>query len=167
MTSCGCAPSTSLTQFATTPLSATWTTPSASATLRGSPPRSATSANTRLAACWLSVLLRHELLGEDERRQVGVWEVAVVVAFFFAALRTHAARLRVVQQRLLRDRAAAFEQRDLAVALDRQRHLDVGERIDVLHLGLGAERRRAGAPHGDVRVHAQASLLHVTVGDPS
>src|SRR5205807_2325004 len=38
-----------------TPVSATWMRPSASATLRGSPPWSATSPNTRFAAWWLSV----------------------------------------------------------------------------------------------------------------
>src|SRR5205814_2242350 len=114
----------------------------------------------------LRLLLGDELLRERERRQVGVREVAVVVALLFAALRAHAVRLRVIQQGLLRDDAPALEQRDLAVALHGQRLLDVRERVDVLHLGLRAQRRLAGPPHRDVGIHAQAPLFHIAVGDP-
>ncbi len=112
------------------------------------------------------LLLGNELFGQDERRQVGVREVAVVVALLLAALRPHAVGLRVVQHGLRRHRAPALEHRDLAIPLHGERLLDVGERVDVLHLGLRAERGLTGAAHGDVRVHAQAPLLHVAVGDP-
>src|SRR5262249_45838064 len=46
-----------------------------------------------------------------------------------------------------------------------QRLLKEPERVEILHLGLRAERRLAAWAHRDVRVAPQASLLHVAVVD--
>src|SRR2546422_10435157 len=45
----------------------------------------------------------------------------------------------------------------LPVPFDRERLLDVRERVDVLHLDLGTERGLARPAHRDVGVHAQRS----------
>ena len=76
---------------------------------------------------------------QDQRRQVGLGEIAVVVAFFLGPGGADLAGARVVQQRHLPHRPAAFQQRHLAVALRVERALDVGEAVHVLHLGLGPE----------------------------
>ena len=46
-----------------------------------------------------------------------------------------------------------------------ERLLQEAERVEVLDLGLRAERRRARRPHRDVGVAAQAALFHVAVVD--
>ncbi len=80
-------------------------------------------------------------------------------------LRAHRARLAlvgIVEPRLLVDGAALLEDFDLAPRLVLDRLADEGDRVHVLDLAAGAERR-AGLAHGDVDVGAQRPLLHVAV----
>src|SRR5258705_12941949 len=113
----------------------------------------------------LAMLLGDELRRQHERRQIGLGEVPVVVALFLRALRANGVLLGVIQQRLLRHGTTRFDERDLAVALHGQRLLDERERVDVLHLGAGAERGFPRAPHRDVGVDPQTALLHVAIGN--
>ena len=71
----------------------------------------------------------------------------------------------VEQPRLLHHPAAAFDDGDLALDLLIHRQLQEPERIQVLHLGLGAELFRALQAHAHVGVAAQMSLLHIASGD--
>src|SRR5258708_5573639 len=100
-------------------------TPRASAIVRGSPPRFASSVKSRLRYEAVAVpgrelgeqalLLRHELRCQYERRQIGLGEIPIVVAFLFGALRPDGVVLVVVQHRLLCERPTALEHGDLAV----------------------------------------------------
>ena len=81
-------------------------------------------------------------------------------------LRAHGeglARGGVPEPRFLDDGPARLEDADLPVDLEFQRFLEKAERVDVLHLGFRAERGLSARTHRDVRVAAQAALLHVAV----
>ena len=102
---------------------------------------------------------------DDQRRKVGLGEVAVVVGLLLAAHGIGAALGVVPQARLLHDAAAVFEDADLALDLVLQRSADVAEAVDVLDFGLGAVLRCALQHDADVRIAAQGTLFHVAVGD--
>ena len=109
---------------------------------------------------------RFDPVGRDhQRRQVGVGEVAVVVRVFLAAHGPGLAGVRVEQHRGLADRQAVFDLVDLPVDLEVDRLRHVAERVQVLDLAPGAQRR-AGAPHRNVGVASEAAFLHVAVADP-
>ena len=97
------------------------------------------------------------------RRQVRLGKVAVVVRFLLAAHGDGALRALVPQPRLLHDAPAVLDDVDLPRDLVLERLLQVAEGVEVLDLGLRAERRRAGRAHRHVRVAAQAALFHVAV----
>ncbi len=67
-------------------------------------------------------------------------------------------------QRLLGDLAAAADELQLALDLGLHPALQEPERVHVLQLGLGAQRRFAGGADRHVGVAAQRSLVHVHVG---
>ena len=46
-----------------------------------------------------------------------------------------------------------------------QSHFQKPERIEILHLRLGAEFFRSAQPHADVGIAAQMALLHVAAGN--
>ena len=79
------------------------------------------------------------LRADDERRKVGLGEVAVVVGLFFGAHGVRAALGAVPEARLLHDAAAVFDDADLALDLVLDRGADVAEAVDVFDFGLGAE----------------------------
>ena len=107
----------------------------------------------------------HRLPAELERHQVGLGEVPVVVGLLLAAHHPRPAAVGVPQARLLQDPLAAVERLPLAQGLELERALHVLERVQVLDLDLGAEVRRPPPAQGDVRVAAEAPLLHVAVAD--
>ncbi len=101
--------------------------------------------------------------GENQRRQVGLREVAVVVRLFLAAQGAGGAALGVEAAGVLGDADSALEKLDVArdLVLDGTGH--VAEGVEVLDLALGAEACLAAAAHRDVGVAAQAALFHVAV----
>ena len=76
---------------------------------------------------------------DDERREVGLGEVAVVVGLLLGAHGVGAAFGVVPEARLLDDAAAVFDDADLALDLVLDGGADVAEAVDVLDFGLGAE----------------------------
>ena len=79
---------------------------------------------------------------DDQRRQVRLGEVAVVVRLLLRAHGVGAALGVVPEARLLHHAAALFQHADLALDLILQRRANVAEAVDVLDLGLGAELSR-------------------------
>jgi hypothetical protein len=100
---------------------------------------------------------------EDERRQIRLRKVTVVVRFLFRAHQGRAVRSGIEQTRFLDDRRPVLPRRDVALDLEFDGTLHVAERVEVLELGLDPERRRPGRSHRHVRVAPQASLFHVAV----
>ena len=101
----------------------------------------------------------------DQRRQIGLGEIAVIVRLLLRAHGVGAALVRVPQPRLLHNAPARFDHFDLALDLVLQRRADEFEAVDVLHFGLGAEFFLPSWADADIRVAAQRTLLHVAVGD--
>ena len=106
------------------------------------------------------------LLRDQERRQVGLGEIAIVVRLLLRAHRARLALLVVEQPRLLRDLAARLDHRHLAADLVLDRLAHEAERVDVLQLHAGAQLLRALLSHRHVGVAAERALLHVAVVDP-
>ena len=105
------------------------------------------------------------VLGNHQRQQVGIREIAVVLRVFLGA---HGARLvlvGIVQARFLHDLAAVLEDVDLALRLELDGLLHEAERVEVLDLAARAELVVAGLAHRDVGVAAERALLHVAVAD--
>ena len=90
--------------------------------------------------------------GDDERRQIGLGEVAVVVGLLLGAHGISPALVGVPEAGLLDDAAAGLDDLDLALDLVLQSGADEAEGVDVLHLGLGAELLLAAGADGDIRV---------------
>ena len=101
-------------------------------------------------------------LVENERQEIGVGEIAVIVRLFLAAHRPGDAARGIEEPRLLFDRAAIFQELDLAARLVLDRLHREPDRIDVLDLAARAEGGTR-TTHRDVGVAAQAPLLHVAV----
>src|SRR5262249_51503399 len=89
-------------------------------------------------------------------------EITIVVRLLLVAHGPRLALGRVEQPRLLLDRAAVLDDADLAARLVFDRLADEADRVDVLDLAAGAQRR-ARPPHRHVHVGAQIALLHVTI----
>src|SRR5690606_12553386 len=102
---------------------------------------------------------------DDDRQQIRLGEVAVVVSDFLAAHGTGLVAVGVVQAGFLDDAAAVLDDIDLALCFVQDRLLDKAERVDVLDLGAGAELGVALAAHRDVGVAAHRALRHVAVGN--
>ncbi len=102
---------------------------------------------------------------DDERRQVGLGEVAVVVGLLLGAHGVGAAFAGVPEARLLDDAAAGLDDLDLALDLVLEGGADEAEGVDVFDLDLGAELLLAAGTDGDVGVAAERAFFHVAVGD--
>ena len=72
---------------------------------------------------------------------------------------------RVPEERFLNDAPSRFDQRDLPVDFVGDCLLHVAEGVQILDLGLRAEGCLAARTDRDVRVAAEAPLLHVAVAD--
>ena len=102
---------------------------------------------------------------DDERRQVGIGEVAVVVRVFLAAHAAGLVPIRVVEPGLLDHRAAVLDEFDLAAHLEVDGALQEAEGVQVLDLAAGAEGLLAERSDRDIGVTAERPLLHVAVAD--
>src|SRR6185295_19703485 len=99
-------------------------------------------------------------------KEIGIRKIAVVLRIF---LRAHGARfipVRVIEARLLLDRAAAFEDLDLARRFVLDRLFHEAELREVRDLAAGAETGIARLPDRDVGVAAERTFLQVAVADP-
>src|SRR5204863_336888 len=83
---------------------------------------------------------------DDERQQIGIGKIPVVVRGFLGAHRARDLAIGVPEARLLDELAAFAERRDLPPDLGVDRLLDRLERVQVLDLDLGAELLRAQRP---------------------
>src|SRR5213593_2266131 len=106
-----------------------------------------------------------ELSIKNQWGQIGLREVAIVVASLFGTSRPHLAGRCVPEHRLLLDSAARIENSALPLELDLQRALDAREGVHVLHFGFLAKLGLAASTRADVGVDAKASLLHADVAD--
>ena len=79
------------------------------------------------------------LVVDDERRQVRIGKIAVVLRVFLAAHRARLATVGIVEARLLHDGAAVLDQLDLAAHLEVDRLLHEAEAVEVLDLAARAE----------------------------
>jgi hypothetical protein len=81
-----------------------------------------------------------EKCGADaDRDEVRLGEVAVVVRLFLRAHGDGFAEVGVEQARLLDDAATRFEDLHLALHFKLDRLFEEAERVEILHLGAGAE----------------------------
>jgi hypothetical protein len=87
------------------------------------------------------------------------------VRLFLRAHDLQALLVLVPQERRLHDLLAPVEQLGLADDLGRDRVAHAGDRVQVLDLAARAERLLSHRAQRDVRVAAQAALLHVAVRD--
>ncbi len=71
---------------------------------------------------------------DNERHQVRIGEIAVVVRVFLAAHRTRLALVRIVKARFLHNRTAVLDQLDLPAYLILNRLFEKAERVEVLDL---------------------------------
>ena len=115
----------------------------------------------KLGKRFQNLLLPH--LADDQRGQVRLREVAVVVRLLLGAHGVGAALGVVPEPRFLHHAAAAFEHFNLAPNLILEGRANVAKAVDVLNLGLGAEFGRALEHNADIGVAAQAALFHVAV----
>ena len=100
---------------------------------------------------------------DDDRGQVGLGEVAVVVHRLLAALPVGGAAGRVEAAGFAVDGCAGFQQGNLPLNLVLDGPLHVAEGIHVLDLHLGAKLRGPVPHHRHVGVAAQRALFHVAV----
>ena len=104
-------------------------------------------------------------LVDDQRQQVGLGKIAVVVRLLFRAHAVGLAFVRVVEASFLRDLAAGFDNADLPLDFILQGLADEAERVDVLYFGLGAKFFLAARAHADVGIAAQRAFFHVAIAD--
>src|SRR5690349_4450374 len=109
--------------------------------------------------------LAKHLLGRGQRHEVGLREVAVVVRVLLGAKWGEGTGARVEVEGLLSNLITGFDNRALPLELRLDPSLQEAEAVHVLQLGLRSELLVARAANRDVRVTAQAPLLHVHVGD--
>ena len=102
---------------------------------------------------------------DDERRQVGIREVAIVLRIFLRAHRSRFVAIRIVEARFLDDGSAVFDQFDLPPGFEFDRMLQKTKAVQVLDLAARAKHGRASRPHGNVGVTAEAAFLQVAVAD--
>ena len=97
----------------------------------------------------------NESLIDEDRQEIRIREVTVVVRLFLAAHRTGFVAVGIVEARFLDHLAAAFQHLDLAINFVKDCALQKAEGIEVLGLCARAELISAGAPHRDVGVTAK------------
>ncbi len=107
----------------------------------------------------------HKLLGQVERRQIGVGEQTVVIGRLLGAHHHRALARRLPMARLLVHALAGLEHLGLTADLVGQPIVQTLKRIEVLELGLGAELGGAASAQAHVAVATHRTLLHGAVGD--
>ena len=106
----------------------------------------------------------HPLIGNHQRRQVGVGEVAVIGRVFLGAHGARLAGVGVEQHGGLLDGVAVFDLLNLPAHFKVDGLLHELEAVQVLDFAARAQRR-TGAAHRDIGVAAEAAFLHVAVAD--
>src|SRR5207248_2075946 len=102
-----------------------------------------------------------ERLGEDERWQIGLREVAVIVRILLRPLAEGHTAFLGPTTRLLEERATGPQYLGLPLHLILQRAIDAAEGVDVLDFHLRAELRRAARAERDIRIAAERALFHI------
>jgi hypothetical protein len=100
----------------------------------------------------------------DQRQQVGIGEVAVIVRVLLAPHHPRLAGIRVEEHGGLRDLAAFLDFADLPLDLVVDGFLEEAEGVQVLDLAAGAEGL-ARTAHRDIGVAAEGAFLHVAVAN--
>ena len=101
----------------------------------------------------------------NEREQIGLGEVAVIVRLLLRPHAVSAAFAGVVEARLLGDGSTGAQDLLMALNLILQGLADEAERVHVLDFSLGAELLLPDRAHADVGVAAQGAFFHVAVAD--
>ena len=99
---------------------------------------------------------RDERLRQNERRQIGVREVPIVLRLLLAAEAVGRALVFAPAARLLNDAPAGIEYRRLPLNLVRNGAFDEAKGVDVLELDPRAELRLPERTNADVGVAAEA-----------
>ncbi|RYZ62685.1 MAG: Gfo/Idh/MocA family oxidoreductase [Proteobacteria bacterium] len=100
---------------------------------------------------------------EVEREEVGIWEITIVVSFFF---RTHCERaifIWIVETCLLHNLLARFDAINLTLNLVVDRFFDKPKRVDVFNLNFRSEFFGAYFTNADVAVATKRSFFKVAV----
>src|SRR6185369_861913 len=105
------------------------------------------------------------VIADDQRYQIGIGKVAVVVGVLFTPHGAGRAAVRVEEARLLMYLPSLLVDLDLPLDLVLYSLFHETERVDVLGLGPGAELVRADRHDRNVRIAAEAPFLHVAVAD--
>ena len=95
--------------------------------------------------------------------KVGIWEVAIVTGALLTAHALGELLCLVPKACFLPHRLTGFIGLDLALNLVINRLLNSREGIHILDLHLRTEGGIAAAPHGDIHIATQGTLLHVAV----
>ncbi len=101
---------------------------------------------------------------DDQRRQVGVGEVAVIVRVFLGAHGAGLALVGVVKPGFLHHLAAVFDEFDLAAHLEFDGFFEEAKAVEVFDFAARAQGF-AGAAHRDVGVAAKRPFLQIAVAD--
>ena len=101
-------------------------------------------------------------LGEAQRQEVGVREVAIVVRILLAPHGAGLVTLRIVEARLLTHGLASFDDAHLTAGLDLDRPHQEAHGVEVLEFAPGS-KGRARSPHRHVRIGPQRPLFHVAI----
>uniref|UniRef100_E6PYF8 NAD-specific glutamate dehydrogenase n=1 Tax=mine drainage metagenome TaxID=410659 RepID=E6PYF8_9ZZZZ len=105
--------------------------------------------------------------GDDERRQVRLGKIAIVVGLFLGAHGIGAAFSGVPEACFLADLATGFDDLDLALDLVFERGADEAKAVDVFDFDFFTEGLRAARHDADVGVTAKRTLFHVAVRNAS
>ena len=95
--------------------------------------------------------------------KVGIGEVAVVAGAFLAAHALSELFGFIPKAGFLPHRLTGFVGLDLALNLVINRLLNSRKGVHILNFYLGAEGGIRAAPHGDIHIAAQGTLLHIAV----
>ena len=98
-----------------------------------------------------------------KRKQIGVWEIAVVLRILFRAHHIAFALGIIPAAGLLFDTATLADDLDLPLRLILDGAVHRAEAVDVFHLGSSAEFLLSAGTHRDVHVCAHTALLHLGV----
>ena len=105
------------------------------------------------------------LVRQDNRHQIGIREIAVIIRILLDAHRIGLILLRIVAARLLQKLVSGLCLVDLPRLFRVDRRADILEAVQILDLGARIELRVADRPHREIDVAAHRAHFHLAVGN--
>ena len=106
------------------------------------------------------------VVADNQRHQVRLRKVAVVVGVLLRSHRRGRARVDVIEPRLLPDLATCRNHAHLPRNLVLDRLFQEAEGVQILHFRSRAELLHPSGPYGDIGITAQMALLHIAGRHP-